>query len=62
MELAFASPVNAVFLPGPPGIPGPPGLAGAQGAAAMSAPTIFPPKLRKTFPETWIWDNVNKDG
>lgn len=56
--LAFASPINA--LPGIPGIPGPSPI--VNKVESVSAPFVSPPKLRKSFPETWIWENVNEDG
>lgn len=54
--LAFAPAIPG--LPGVPGIP-PPRLEDKVGPVPS---TISPPKLRKSFPETWIWDNINEEG
>lgn len=53
-----------------PGLPGPPstqagfaGLSVNRKTAQESAPAAMPKpiEIRKTFPETWIFDNLNFD-
>lgn len=59
MGIAFAPPMNAFqgLLPGVPGAPAPSPL-----EDRLPVSTISPPKIRKEFPETWIWDNIDEDG
>lgn len=57
----FRGPAPAVFnsdiiisTPAPPRV--------YTSMTSIETPTIEKPTIRKTFPETWIWDEVNMDG
>ncbi|XP_055684022.1 thioester-containing protein 1 allele R1-like isoform X2 [Lutzomyia longipalpis] len=45
-----------------PGIPGPPMAAVSQFHAMALGGFANPPKIRKEFPESWIWENLNDNG